>query len=199
VKADDLLDALLSKALAEVQARHSLPPEKASGIAQIIAVAALRYFLERYARNTLIAFDFKEALSFDGETGPYVQYAVVRADNIFRKLEESGGKPEIHRHEIDPSGLSRFLTSSDDIWGLVMQSARLPEVARQVAQSLEVSQLAKYAFSLAQAFNLFYHKHHILSEPDPERKLNLLFVVHLVRRQLTKALDLLGCEVPPRM
>ncbi len=198
VKADDLLDALLDKALAEVQSRHNLPKEQAGSVASIIAVGALRYFLLRFARNTVIAFDFKEALSFDGETGPYVQYAAVRANSIFRKLAEAEGTDE-KSVKRDAAALQDFLESHDDIWELVYQAARLPEVARQVTQTMELAQLAKYAFHLAQRFNLFYHKYHILSEADPLRKQHLLLVADLVRRQLQKALDLLGCEVPPKM
>jgi arginyl-tRNA synthetase len=197
VKADDLLDTLECKALTEVRARHSLPDEDSERIARIIAVGALRYFLLRFARNTVIAFDFKEALSFEGETGPYIQYAVVRADNIFRKLaatgEERPGLTDEH------PGLGEFLSSDSDIWDLVYQTARLPEIARQITQSLELGQLCKYAFALAQKFNLFYHKHHILSEADPQKRRHLLLVADLVRRQLAKALDLLGCQVPPKM
>jgi arginyl-tRNA synthetase len=199
VKADDLLDALVEKALAEVRARHSLPDDEASSIARTIAVGALRYFLLRFARNTVIAFDFKEALSFDGETGPYVQYAVVRANNIFRKLGELEPDSPPRRNDIDPAELNGFFSSSVDIWDLVYQSARLAEVVRQVTSSLEVSQLGKYAFYLAQAFNLFYHKYHILSEPDPKRRRHLLLVVDIVRHQLARALDLLGCHVPRMM
>ena len=199
VKADDLLDTLLEKALVEVQARHQLPEKEAREIACRIAVGALRYFLLRFARNTVIAFDFKEALSFDGETGPYLQYAVVRADNIFRKLEETEGSSQESASNLDTEELQKFLAAHDDIWELVYQAARLPEVARQVAQNLELSQLGKYAFFLAQKFNLFYHKYHILSEQDPLRKSHLLLVVDLVRKQLQKALELLGCEVPPKM
>ncbi|MDR1728509.1 MAG: arginine--tRNA ligase [Acidobacteriota bacterium] len=197
VKADDLLDALEKKALGEVRSRHEMPEEDAAAIARRIAVGALRYFLLRFARNTVIAFDFKEALSFEGETGPYVQYAAVRAGNIFRKLAEAGEEP--------PSltgghpGLGEFLGANDDIWEAVYQAARLPEVVRQVAETLEMGQLCKYAFALAQRFNLFYHRHHILSEADPQRRGHLLLVTDLVRRQLEKALDLLGCEVPPKM
>ncbi len=198
VKADDLLDALLKKALAEVKSRHTLPEAEAEEIARIIAVAALRYFLLRFARNTIIAFDFKEALSFDGETGPYVQYAVVRADNIFRKLAESGEQP-FSPEKIGRAELGEFLTGHDEIWELVYLAARLPEVVRQLTQSLEVSQLGKYVFFLAQKFNLFYHKHHILSESNEQRKQCLLFVVNLVRQQMAKALDLLGCAVPHKM
>jgi len=196
VKADDLLDALVRKALAEVQARHALSNEESENIARIIAVGALRYFLLRFARNTVIAFDFKEALNFDGETGPYVQYAVVRANNIFRKLAESGEEPP------GPGpypGFGDFLAGDNEIWELVYQAARLPEIVRQIAQSLELGQLCKYAFSLAQRFNLFYHKHHILSETDLQKRQHLLLVTDLVRKQLAQALYLLGCEVPPKM
>ena len=197
VKADDLLDALCQKALAEVRARHSLPEEDSAAIARIIAVGALRYFLLRFARNTVIAFDFKEALSFEGETGPYVQYAVVRANNIFRKLAESGEEPP-NPENLNP-GFEEFLAGDNEIWEAVYQAARLPEIVRQIAQSLELGQLCKYAFSLAQKFNLFYHKHHILSETDARKRQHLLLVADIVRRQLTEALYLLGCEVPPKM
>jgi arginyl-tRNA synthetase len=197
VKADDLLDALESKALAEVKTRHELSDDEALRIARIISVAALRYFLLRFARNTVIAFDFKEALSFDGETGPYVQYAVVRANNILRKLDEAGG--EVNVSEIKPELLGDFLSNHDDIWEIVYQAARLPEVARQVATSLELSQLCKYSFYLAQRFNIFYHKYHVLTEADPDRKAHLLLIVEIVRNQLAKSLDLLGCKVPSMM
>jgi arginyl-tRNA synthetase len=199
VKADDLLDTLMDKARLEVRSRHDIPDEEAIEIARIIAIGALRYFLLRFARNTVIAFDFKEALSFEGETGPYVQYAVVRANNIFRKLQETGMSIQISLEELRESSLGALLAANDDIWELVHQAARLPDVTRQVIQSLELSQLAKYAFQLAQKFNLFYHTYHILSESDSTRKRSLLMVVDLVRNQLTKALDLLGTEVPLKM
>jgi arginyl-tRNA synthetase len=197
VKADDLLDTLIEKALAEVRSRHDLPEEEAAAIARSIAVGALRYFLLRFARNTVIAFDFKEALSFDGETGPYVQYAVVRANNIFRKLEESGESPQ-DLAQADPN-VGEYLAGDDEVWEIVHQAARLPEIVRQIAQSLELGQLCKYAFALAQKFNLFYHKHHILSERDAQKRQQLLLVADIVRRQLAEALHLLGCEVPLKM
>jgi len=197
VKADDLLDTLLEKALKEVRSRHDLPEEESAGIARTIAVGALRYFLLRFARNTIIAFDFKEALNFDGETGPYIQYAVVRANNIFNKLAESG-KDSPSPGDIG-TGIGDFLAGIDEIWEIVYQAARLPEIVRQVTQSLEMAQLCKYAFSLAQKFNLFYHKHHILSEPDPKKQQYLLLVTDLVRKQLKEALYLMGSDVPPRM
>jgi len=199
VKADDLLDTLFEKAKQEVETRHDLSAADAEAIARVIAVGALRYFLLRFARSTVIAFDFKEALNFDGETGPYVQYAIVRANNIFRKLEETGDNGLFRWRDVEPESLREFLADNDDIWELIYQAARLPEVVRQVTQTLELSQVGKFAFHLAQKFNLFYHTYHILSEPDATRKKNLLLAVDIVRRQLEKALDLLGCDVPPRM
>jgi arginyl-tRNA synthetase len=197
IKADDLLDTLIQKAEAEIRTRHELRDEESDRIARIIAVGALRYFLLRYARNTVIAFDFKEALNFEGETGLYVQYTVVRANSIFKKLAETGETvPAVT--DIN-SSFGEFLTGDDEIWELIYQAARLPEVVRQVSQTLELSQLCKYAFSLAQRFNLFYHKHRILSETNAHKKRHLLLVVDTVRRQLEKALDLIGCEVPPQM
>jgi arginyl-tRNA synthetase len=197
VKADDLLDELERKALAEVNARHSLPEEEAAAISRMISTGALRYFLLRFARNTVIAFDFKEALSFDGETGPYVQYSAVRANNIFRKLSESGEK--LANPEDIKEAMGEFLAGDDEIWELIYQASRLPEVVRQISQSLELGQLCKFAFSLAQRFNLFYHNHHILSEADSNKKQCLLLAADLVRKQLTQALYLLGCDVPPKM
>jgi arginyl-tRNA synthetase len=200
VKADDLLDTLVRKALEEVRSRpqnDSLSPEDSEKTARMVAVAALRYFLLRFARNTVIAFDFREALNFDGETGPYVQYAAVRANKIFRKLAELGeDSPDLTKAY---PGLGEFLAENSEIWEIVYQAARLPEVVRQIAQSLELGQLCKYAFSLAQRFNLFYHRHHILSEADLQKKQFLLLVADLIRRQLAQALHLIGCEVPPQM
>jgi arginyl-tRNA synthetase len=198
VKADDLLDSLEQKALAEVRSRHPELSEKDSaGIAHTIAVGALRYFLLRFARNTIIAFDLKEALNLYGETGPYIQYSAVRANNIFNKLAESGETPPDFRH-ID-SGIGEFLIRHEDIWELVYQAARLPEVVRQATKSLELGQLCKYAFSLAQKFNLFYDRHHILSETDLKKKRHLMTVTDLFRKQLQIALYLIGTEVPPKM
>jgi arginyl-tRNA synthetase len=199
VKADDLLDTLLEKALQEVKTRHDLSGEDANAIAAVIAVGALRYFMLRFARNTVIAFDFREALNFEGETGPYVQYAIVRANNIFRKLEEAGDNGRFHWTDVEQESLRAFLADNNDIWELIYQAARLPEVVRQAAQTLELSQVGKFAFHLAQKFNLFYHNYHILSQADATRKKNLLLVVDLVRRQLEKSLELLGCGVPPKM
>jgi arginyl-tRNA synthetase len=92
IKADDLLDQLETKACREVGKRNpDFSEDQTAGIAHDIAVGALRYFMLKFARNSLIVFDFEEALSFEGETGPYLQYSLVRIGSIFRKLKEREG------------------------------------------------------------------------------------------------------------
>jgi arginyl-tRNA synthetase len=201
VKADDLIDKLEEKATAEVSHRHpELSPEECGQLGHTIAVAALRYFLLRYSRTSLIAFDFNEALSFEGETGPYLQYAVVRAGSIFRKLEDANIRRQ-GLETIDPTLLSQFLIGEqgDDLWSLVYFAGRLEEVIRQAGASYEPATLAKYGFQLAQRFNTFYHSYHILSESDSARRELYIAIADIVQRRLTRVLNLLGIETPDRM
>lgn len=201
VKADDLLNKLEEKLWREVSTRQpDLTPEKRAEIARQIAVGALRYFMLKYARNSVIAFDFNEALSFEGETGPYLQYSVVRANNIFHKLESEDADWRRGQEEMwkgaDP--LQRLL-EDNEIWALAVQTARMEETVLQCLATLEMSHLAKHAFTLAQQFNLFYHKYHILSEQDWLKKSVYLTIADTARRGLLRTLDLLGIEVPARM
>jgi arginyl-tRNA synthetase len=211
VKADDLLDRLEANARAEVDKRH---PDEAEGdrsrIAHSIAIGALRYFLLKYTRNTVIAFDFKDALSFEGETGPYCQYAVVRALNIFRKYTEAVPEPEFVpglggfarvEHGITPGHIKEFLTpdGGNELWELGLLAGSLDWHTDAALNAQEPAFVAKYAFQLAQAFNNFYHRHHILSEPDLSRKIFLLILTTQVMKQLVRALELLGIEAPEKM
>jgi arginyl-tRNA synthetase len=203
VKADDLVDQLVATAAAEVASRNpELGPDDIRRTAEAIAVAAVRYFLIKFTRGKVIAFDIDEALSFEGETGPYVQYAVVRANNIFTKLRDRDGVTE--EGVIDAiGGRGRAPidegADADELWGLALEAARLDEVVETSVRSLELSVLAKYAFGLAQSFNAFYHRQQILNEPDADTRLWRAAGVIYVRRQLTRALDLMGCQVPSRM
>jgi arginyl-tRNA synthetase len=212
VKADDLLDRLEDSAQAEVDARHADEPEaERKAIAHSVAVGALRYFLLRFTRSTVIAFDFKDALSFEGETGPYVQYAVVRIKGIVRKgaqrdpnldspnvIEGAANLLRIQTGELD---VSRFLPSpsGDDLWDLVLMAGSLDSRVEQAVSAQEPAFVARYAFELAQAFNGFYHKHHILSEEDKEKRAFLLSLSELVRAQLVKTLALMGIVAPEKM
>ena len=203
VKADDLLDTLMRNAGREVAARNpQLDDSERERIARIISVAAVRYFLLKFSRGKIIVFDLEEALSFEGESGPYIQYACVRANNIFQKLRQRDGLDE--RALLDslkgiPDAELAGKNGSHDLWSLVLDAARLDEIVEQVIRSLEFSVLAKYAFALAQAFNAFYHRSQILNEErDDVRRWRAGAVIY-VRGQLTRALDLMGIEVPPRM
>jgi arginyl-tRNA synthetase len=203
VKADDLLNRLEEDALAEVESRHpdSSDDEKRH-IAHQIAVGALRYFLLKFTRTTVIVFDFKEALSFDGETGCFGQYSAVRANSIFRKLKERGESvSEIVSVLKDPAKTDDVFSGEGghDIWSLLMLASRLEETLRQAENQNEPAILAKYTFNLAKAFNLFYHSHKILPEPDPVKRAVLIAVADAVRRSLTAALDTMGIEVPEKM
>ncbi len=203
VKADDLIDRLETNALAEVESRHADSGlEEKTLIAHQLAVGALRYFLLKFTRNTVIVFDFKEALSFEGETGCFVQYSAVRANSIFRKLEEKGETLDDCRKRIAESGVTAELLSTEigtDIWSMVVLSARLEETVEQAAKQNEPAILAKYTFTLAKAFNLFYHNHKILIEPDEVKRSVLIVTADIARRSLTSALNTLGIEVPEKM
>jgi arginyl-tRNA synthetase len=206
VKADDLLDMVIRKARDEVAKRNpELPEDEAARIAGLIGVAAVRYFLIKFSRGKVIAFDLEEAISFQGETGPYIQYALVRINNIFRKLQERDGLDEaaiVTSLDQRPAG---ELTGDNghELWSLVLEAARLDEIVEQVIATLEFSVLAKYAFGLAQAFNAFYNLHpsrsSILNEErDNVRRWRAAAVI-FVRNQLILALDLMGIGVPQRL
>ncbi|HEV1995999.1 MAG TPA: arginine--tRNA ligase [Candidatus Acidoferrum sp.] len=208
VKADDLLDKLEAATLAEVKKRHpshhpavpdlpSYATVEQHQIAHAIAVGALRFFLLKFTRNAIIAFDFKDALSFEGETGPYCQYAVVRIRGIRRKGAEAGAT----NVEVTKESVSQLLAGAEEnsLWELLVAAGSLDYAVDAAIATQEPAFMAKYAFQLAQAFNNFYHKHHILSEADEQKQAFLLRLTELVEAQLVRALSLLGIESPEKM
>ena len=202
VKADDLIDQLITAARAEVDTRHpELTESERATIAAQIGVGALRYFMLRFTRNTVIAFDFKDALSFEGETGPYVQYAIVRAANILRKANTTEAEALKAFEAIPAEALSAMLTSEEgsSLWETWLLASKLTLVIEQCLATSEPAFLAKYAFQLAQQFNNFYHRHHVLHETDPARKAFLLATAVVALREMTRALGYLGIEAPPVM
>jgi arginyl-tRNA synthetase len=203
VKADDLIDALIASARKEVDARHpQLTEAERADTASRIAVGALRYFMLKFTKSSVIAFDFKEALSFEGETGPYAQYAVVRATNIFRKggfhPDELGKKTS---DRISTADLAKYLAgeAGNDVWELWLAAAKTSYVIDQCIATTEPAYLAKHAFQLAQLFNTFYHRYPILTEANAGRKKFLLETVAVVRRELTRVLAVMGISVPSVM
>jgi arginyl-tRNA synthetase len=199
VKADDLMDKLIETALVEVSSRHpedSVVAQRA--IATEIAMGALRYFLLKFTRTTVIAFDFQEALSFEGETGPYVQYAAVRARNIFRKLEDRGETKPNFAKELSAEALARQL-ASEELWQYLLAASRSDSAVNRAITAGEPAHVAKYAFQLAQTFNNFYHQYPVLAEPDRERKVFLLWMTDFFREQLERTLAILGIATPAYM
>ena len=199
VKADDLIDRLIETMLQEVDSRHSdRPTEERERVARQIAIGAIRYFLLKFTRPTVIAFDFQEALSFEGETGPYVQYAAVRAQGIARKLAERGETLPDFSGQLTREVLARQL-AEEDFWQVLLQTSKSDLVLERAAASGEPAQLARYAFQLAQSFNVFYHQYPILTEVEKEKKTLLLWMTEFFRVELERTLGLLGIAVPAYM
>ena len=199
VKADDLIDRMIAAARKEVEARHpELEESERAEIAETIGVGALRYFLLRFTRNTVIAFDYQDALAFDGETGPYAQYAAVRAANIFRK---AGVSEEAALKAVADVDLGAMLEGEEgtSVWEVWLTASRLSLVLEQAITAAEPAMLARYAFALAQQFNNFYHRHHILTETDEARKMLLLATAAVARRELVRVLGWMGIGVPSAM
>jgi arginyl-tRNA synthetase len=200
VKADDLIDKLIAATSEEVEKRQTSRDEaERQRIAEQIAIGALRYFMLKFTRNSVIAFDFKDALSFEGETGPYAQYAAVRIRNIFRK---GGTTPEAELAKLaEIAELGKYLEGeeNEDIWALWLRAGRRSLVLDQAIGVSEPAYLAKHAFQLAQEFNNFYHKHHILTEEDPAKKTFLLATAAVALRELVTVLGWLGIETPQAM
>ncbi len=204
VKADDLLNMLEASAAEEVRARvHSMGYDEAeqAEIAHTIAIGAVRYFLLKFTRSSVIAFDFKEALSFQGETGPYIQYSAVRLNSIFTKLRDAGIPCDDPFASVSPARIAELLGADEnaDFWPLIHLAAMLPDVLERAASTLEPAVVAKYAFQLAQATNEFYHRHQIKDEPDADRQAVMIGIIGIVRRRIVEALSVLGIETPRRM
>ena len=197
VKADDLIDQLERKSREEIAVRNrELPAAALDPLAREIATAALRFFMVKATTNRVIAFDFDEALSFEGESGPYLQYSLVRAGNIRRRLREEG-----LADEVAPAAVAALPEEpwSDDLWGMVLQVAQCGEIVEKGAESLELSLIARHALDLAQAFNAAYHRHPILQERDPALRATRLAAVQVFRRGLEALTELMGIPVPERM
>jgi arginyl-tRNA synthetase len=203
VKADDLLDQLIVSAKSEVDSRHpQLTDAERLAIATQISIGALRYFMLKFTKQSVIAFDFKEALSFEGETGPYAQYAVVRAASIFKKAAiDPDVSAENITSKVSPEHFAEFLQADQgtEIWELWLAASKTSYIVDQCIATTEPAHLAKHAFQLAQLFNTFYHRHPILSEPDDQRKQFLLATVAIVRRELIRILTVMGITVPQVM
>jgi arginyl-tRNA synthetase len=204
VKADDLLDMLENKAYKEVNSRNSsLPEMQKTNLSRMISTGALRYFMLKFTKNSIIIFDFEEALSFEGETGPYLQYSLVRINSIFRKLKE---REMFSRKNLDNLALSGKVSleeleepEASDFWDLVFYASQIEEEILHSIRSLEFSHLAKFSFNLCQKFNAYYHKYPVIAEIHPEKKNIRILTIHYIREILKKSFNLMGIPQPEKM
>jgi len=196
VKADDLMDSLIDKALEEVASRHAdAPAEEQRAVATQIAIGALRYFLLKFTRNAVIAFDLQEALSFEGETGPYVQYSAVRARKILTKLTERGESMPDFDSDLNPEIMARQL-ADENLWQMLLAASKADSAVERAVTAGEPAHVARYAFQLAQAFSNFYQQNPILIEENREKKMVMLWMTDFFRRQLERTAGILGIQIP---
>ena len=202
VKADELIDTLIARAREEVAKRNpELPAERLAEMARRIAVGALRYYMLRFTRNRVVAFDLDAALSFEGETGPYLQYSVVRARNILANVERTFGRDAVSREAL-AAGATLAALPDDAVaehWNLVLQFLRVDAAVEQAVETLELSTVAKHAYSVAQAFNSFYHRYRVAQEENEAVRRVRIAVVRVYHDGMLRLLQLMGIEVPSRM
>lgn len=197
VKADDLLDRLEEKSREQIAERNrDLGRDELDELSRQIATAALRFLMVKATTTRVLAFDFEEALNFEGDSGPYLQYSAVRVQNIQRKLA-AAGLPD----KVAPEA-ARALPGdlwTDDLWDMALAVAQIPEVADKAGATLELSLLARHALELAQRFNGIYHKHPILQEEDASVRSVRLAAAQIFRRGLSELAGLLGIPIPEKM
>ena len=185
---DDLLEEAILRARGAIRERHSdLTAEEKDAIATAVATGAIRYHILRVAADKTVAFRWEDALSFEGKSGPFLQYAYARAASILRK---SGAPPN------PKAGDPGLLTGAPE-WALIRELARLPGLVQYVARSAHVHALAGYAHTLAEQFNRFYQDVPVLADgPARESRLALVAGFH---RTLGNTLELLGIPRLERM
>jgi arginyl-tRNA synthetase len=197
VKADDLLDMLEAKSREEISQRNrELAGEPLDRLAREIASAALRFFMAKATTTRVIAFDLDEALAFEGETGPYLQYSTVRARNIRRKLEAAGLAADVSGDTVASLGGDHW---GDDLWDLVLTVAATPDVVHRAGETLELSLVARHALDIAQQFNAVYHRHPILQESDEAIRSVRLAATRIFETGMVELATLLGLPLPDRM
>jgi len=202
IRADDLMDTMYARALEEIRKRNAdMEPARLEETAKQISIGALRYYMLRFSRNRVVAFDLDAALSFEGETGPYLQYSVVRARNIVRKVGDHFGAASIDREQLraDVNFDALEGEAATDHWNLLLQLLRVDAVLGQSVESLELSMLAKHAYVLAQSFNSFYHRYKVVQEEDEAARRLRTAVVLCYLEGMVALLELMGIECPERM
>lgn len=200
VKADDLIDILTEKSSEEVKLRNpDMDSERIMQIARKIAIGAVRYFMIKFSSTSVIAFDFKEALAFEGDTGPYLQYALVRINSILRRLQEQGVTVDISGADLDLTVLPPDGKELPVTYELLLHLSLIDVQVELALQNSELSTIANYTYSLCQKFNHYYHLFPIISEKDPAVKALRVGMILLVKDRLEKLFGIMGIPIPEKM
>jgi arginyl-tRNA synthetase len=176
-----------AKRLAEAGIGADYSEAERAEIARKVGIAAIKFADLSHVRTTDYVFDLERFSTFEGKTGPYLQYAAVRIQSILRKAREQGHQP------------GTPVIRSPEERALVLQLLAIGDVMAMAEDKRAPNMLCEYAFALAQNFSRFYGAHHILSEPDAGLQAARLGLCALVLAVMTRVLDILGIEVPERM
>lgn len=174
----------------KITENHELSEEEAKNTAKLIALAALKYGdLSNQASKDYV-FDLDRFTSFEGDTGPYILYTIVRIKSILNKYKEQGGSP-------DTAGLMDAVSASEK--DLMMQLAGFKSTMESAGAELAPHKICAYIYDLANAFNRFYHETRILAEEDEKRKEGLIALLVLTKEIMETCIDVLGFSAPDRM
>ena len=192
VDADDLIASMVDTARemsSELGKLDGCSEEEANAICTMVGLGALKYFILKVDPKKTMLFDPRESIDFNGNTGPFIQYTHARICSVLRKAEEQG---------IDYKSHSNNELLSEEI-ELIKQLDTFPAVITAAAENFAPSMIAAYAYELAKTFNGYYHDHSILREENDEKRRMRLQLAALVARTISKAMKLLGIDVPERM
>lgn len=174
----------------KITENHELSEEEAKNTAKLIALAALKYGdLSNQASKDYV-FDLDRFTSFEGDTGPYILYTIVRIKSILNKYKEQGGSP-------DTAELMDAVSASEK--DLMMQLAGFKSTMESAGAELAPHKICAYIYDLANAFNRFYHETRILAEEDEKRKEGLIALLVLTKEIMETCIDVLGFSAPDRM
>jgi arginyl-tRNA synthetase len=184
----DFLDEARTRAAEKVNVQCAdLDEEERQSIAEHVAVAAIRFAILRVGANKNVIFDWEQSLSFNGDTGPYLQYSCARIASILRKAESAGEVPDT------------FTIEADAEWSLLAKINGFDEVVQTAMQQRSCAPVAQYALDLARLFNGFYHDCPVMAAPSEALKASRLAICAATRQTLDNALHLLGIQPLDRM
>ena len=190
MRLENLIHEINEEMYKKIMDNRTVEEEEAQQTAQTVGLAAIKYGdLSNQASKDYI-FDVDRFTSFEGNTGPYILYTIVRIKSILNKYQENGGSLD---------GLKVRSAENSYEKALMLQVLKFNDVFEAVYEETAPHKLCAYIYELANEFNKFYHETKILSEEDEEKRAGYIALLVLAKRVLEKCIDLLGFEAPERM